>query len=233
MNTWIIQVLSSDHATITVLIAVFVMGMISVVTCGCNFAIIGAVAGYSSASSADGKTRTAIVRGVGFLLGAIISMAIIGTLFGYAGQWINASFGNWWKIAAGLIAIFFGLYSMDLLPFKMPGISIKQGDTQQNIFSSILFGLAIGGMSSALNSCCNPLFPVILAASFVKGSAVWGLMMLTAFACGYGLPLAAMMVGLGVGVGKLSKTLTIVGTVVKYAGGIALVILGFYFLLTL
>ncbi len=233
MNTWINQVLSSDHATITVLIAVFVMGMISVVTCGCNFAIIGAVAGYSSASSADGKTRTAIVRGVGFLLGAIISMAIIGTLFGYAGQWINASFGNWWKIAAGLIAIFFGLYSMDLLPFKMPGISIKQGDTQQNIFSSILFGLAIGGMSSALNSCCNPLFPVILAASFVKGSAVWGLMMLTAFACGYGLPLAAMMVGLGVGVGKLSKTLTIVGTVVKYAGGIALVILGFYFLLTL
>ena len=233
MNTWINQVLSSDHATITVLIAVFVMGMISVVTCGCNFAIIGAVAGYSSASSAEGKTRTAIVRGVGFLLGAIISMAIIGTLFGYAGQWINASFGNWWKIAAGLIAIFFGLYSMDLLPFKMPGISIKQGDTQQNIFSSILFGLAIGGMSSALNSCCNPLFPVILAASFVKGSAVWGLMMLTAFACGYGLPLAAMMVGLGVGVGKLSKTLTIVGTVVKYAGGIALVILGFYFLLTL
>ena len=233
MNTWINHVLSSDHATITVLIADFVMGMISVVTCGCNFAIIGAVAGYSSASSADGKTRTAIVRGVGFLLGAIISMAIIGTLFGYAGQWINASFGNWWKIAAGLIAIFFGLYSMDLLPFKMPGISIKQGDTQQNIFSSILFGLAIGGMSSALNSCCNPLFPVILAASFVKGSAVWGLMMLTAFACGYGLPLAAMMVGLGVGVGKLSKTLTIVGTVVKYAGGIALVILGFYFLLTL
>ena len=233
MNTWINQVLSSDHATITVLIAVFVMGMISVVTCGCNFAIIGAVAGYSSARSAEGKTRTAILRGVGLLLGAIISMAIIGTLFGYAGQWINASFGNWWKIAAGLIAIFFGLYSMDLLPFKMPGISIKQGDTQQNIFSSILFGLAIGGMSSALNSCCNPLFPVILAASFVKGSAVWGLMMLTAFACGYGLPLAAMMVGLGVGVGKLSKTLTIVGTVVKYAGGIALVILGFYFLLTL
>ena len=233
MSPWITQILSSDHATPAVLIAVFVMGIISVVTCGCNFAIIGVVAGYSGASASDTKTRTVIIRGLAFLAGGIVSMALIGALFGYAGQWINYSFGNWWKIAAGLIAIFFGLYSMDLLPFKMPGISIKQGDTQQNIFSSILFGLAIGGMSSALNSCCNPLFPVILAASFVKGSAVWGLMMLTAFACGYGLPLAAMMVGLGVGVGKLSKTLTIVGTVVKYAGGIALVILGFYFLLTL
>jgi cytochrome c biogenesis protein CcdA len=57
--------------------------------------------------------------------------------------------------------------------------------------------------------------------------------MLTVFAFGYGLPLAAMMVGLGLGIGKASKTLAIVGTIVKYAGGIALVILGFYFLLTL
>ena len=233
MNTWITQVLSSEHATMTVLAAVFVMGMISVVTCGCNFAIIGVVAGYSGASSADGKTKNVIVRGLAFLAGGVIAMALIGTIFGYAGHWISASFGNWWKIAAGLIAIFFGLYSMDLLPFRMPGISIKPGDAKQTVFSAILFGLTIGGLSSALNSCCNPLFPVILAASFVKGSAVWGLMMLTTFAIGYGLPLAAMMVGLTLGVGKIAKTLAIVGTVVKYIGGIALVLLGFYFLLTL
>ena len=233
MNTWITQVLSSDHATLTVLIAVFVMGMISVVTCGCNFAVIGAVAGYSGASSTDGKTKTVLVRGLAFLVGGIVSMALIGALFGYAGQWISASFGNWWKVAAGLVAIFFGLYSMELLPFKVPGISIRSAGTRQTVFSAILFGLAVGGLSSALNSCCNPLFPVILAASFVKGSAAWGLMMLTSFALGYGLPLAAMMVGLSLGVGKLSKTLSSVGTVVKYAGGIALVLLGFYFLLTL
>ena len=84
MGTWISQVLSSDHATVAVLPAVFVMGVISVVTCGCNFAIIGAVAGYSGASASNGKTKTAIVRGVAFLLGAIVSMALIGTLFGYA-----------------------------------------------------------------------------------------------------------------------------------------------------
>ncbi len=233
MIPWITQVLSSDHATPAVLIAVFVMGIISVVTCGCNFAIIGVVAGYSGASASDNKTRTVIIRGLAFLAGGIVSMALIGTLFGYAGQWISSSFGNWWKIAAGLISIFFGLYSMDLLPFKMPGISVKQGKPGQTAFSAILFGLAIGGLSSALNSCCNPLFPVILAASFVKGSPIWGLMMLTTFSFGYGLPLAAMMVGLGLGVSKISKTLSVVGTVVKYAGGIALVVLGFYFLLTL
>ena len=233
MNTWLNQVLSNEHATLMGLIAVFVMGMISVVTCGCNFAIIGVVAGYSSASSTGNKTKTVVLRGLAFLLGGVISMALIGALFGYAGQWISNSFGNYWKIAAGLIAIFFGLYSMDLVPFKLPGLSIKPGQSHQNIFSAILFGLAVGGLSSALNSCCNPLFPVILAVSFVKGSALWGLMMLTAFSLGYGLPLATMMVGLSLGLGKASKTLAIVGTIVKYAGGIALVALGFYFLLTI
>jgi cytochrome c biogenesis protein CcdA len=233
MNTWIHQVLSNEHSTITVLVAVFLMGMISVVTCGCNFAILGVVAGYSGASSAMDKSKTVWLRGIAFLLGGIISMAAIGALFGYASELINDSFGNYWKVAAGLIAILFGLYSMNLLPFNPPGLSIKTNQTRQGIFSAILFGLAIGGLSTALNSCCNPIFPVILAASFMKGSALWGLIMLTAFASGYGLPLAAAIVGFGLGLGKISKTLSVVGTIVKYIGGITLIVLGFYLLITI
>ncbi|MFZ4520860.1 MAG: cytochrome c biogenesis CcdA family protein [Bacteroidales bacterium] len=233
MTTWINELLSSEHPSAMVLVAVFVMGMVSVVTCACNFAVIGVVAGYSGASSQETRTRTVIFRGLAFLIGGVISMGVIGTLFGYAGQWISDSFGNYWRIAAGVIAIFFGLYSMDLVPFKLPGLTLKPSQSGQNIFSAILFGLAVGGLSTALSSCCNPLFPVILAASFVKGSALWGLMMLTSFSLGYGLPLASMMVGLSLGIGKVSKTLTTVGTIVKYVGGISLVLLGFYFLLTI
>jgi len=233
MSAWINQVLSSGHATVAVLAAVFVLGLISVVTCGCNFAVIGVVAGYTGASSSERKGSRIFLKGFSFLTGAVLSMAVIGSLFGYAGNLVSDSLGNYWKIAAGLIAIIFGLYSMDLVPFKIPGLSIKPGQSGRNVFSAILFGLAIGGLSSALNSCCNPVFPVILAASFVKGSAVWGLMMLTAFSLGYGIPLAAMIVGVSLGLGKVSKTLSVIGTIAKYAGGIALVILGFYFLLTL
>jgi cytochrome c-type biogenesis protein len=233
MNTWIHQVLSNDHATLTVLIAVFLMGIISVVSCGCNFAVLGVVAGYTGASAKIEKSKTIWFRGVAFLVGGIVSMATIGALFGYASQLISNSFGNYWRIAAGLIAIFFGLYSMNLMPFTLPGLSIKTNQTQKGVFSAILFGLAIGGLSTALNSCCNPIFPVILAASFVKGSAVWGLVMLSVFACGYGLPLAAAIVGFGLGLGKISKTLSIVSTVITYIGGITLLILGFYFLLTI
>jgi cytochrome c-type biogenesis protein len=233
METWINQVLSSEHASILVLIAVFLMGALSVFTCACNFAIIGVVAGYSGASSTTSNTRSVIWKGLAFLIGTIVSMAIIGTLFGFAGKWISDSFGNYWKIAAGLIAILFGLYSMDLVPFKLPAVSIKAADSHQNIFTAVVFGLAVGGLSAACNSCCNPFFPVILAASFLKGSAVWGLMMLATFAMGFGLPLAIMIVGVSLGMGKMSKTLSLLATILKYVGGIVLVALGFYLLITI
>ena len=233
METWIHQVLSNEHASIMILIAVLVMGILSVFTCACNFAIIGVVAGYSGASPGTGKPKMLIWKGLAFLLGTIISMSVIGALFGFAGKWISDSLGSYWKIAAGLVAIIFGLYSMELVPFKLPGISFKAKESQQNIFTAIIFGLAVGGLSAACNSCCNPFFPVILAASFVKGSAMWGFMMLTTFALGFGLPLAAMIIGVSLGVGKISKTLSTIVTVVKYTGGIALIGFGFYLLLSI
>jgi cytochrome c biogenesis protein CcdA len=232
MDTWISQVISNEHASIMILIAVLMMGMLSVFTCACNFAIIGVVAGYSGASQTTDKTKLVIWKGFAFLLGTIISMSLIGALFGFAGKWISDSLGSYWKIAAGLIAIVFGLYSMDFVPFKLPSLKITNANSNQNIFTAILFGLSVGGLSAACNSCCNPFFPVILAASFVKGSAVWGFMMLIFFALGFGLPLAAMIFGIGLGLGKIAKTLSVVVSIAKYLGGIALVALGFYLLIT-
>lgn len=233
MDTWINQVLSNEHASIMILIAVLVMGILSVFTCACNFAIIGVVAGYSGASQESSKSSLVIWKGLSFLLGTILAMSIVGALFGFAGNWISASLGNYWKIAAGLIAIVFGLYSMDLVPFKVPSVKLTNSKANQNIFSAVLFGIAVGGLSAACNSCCNPFFPVILAASFIKGNALWGLIMLTTFAFGFGLPLAAMIIGVSLGLGKLSKTLALIVTIFKYFGGIALIGLGFYLLLTL
>jgi hypothetical protein len=41
------------------------------------------------------------------------------------------------------------------------------------------------------------------------------------------------MIGLSMGIGKAAKTLNVIGTVIKYIGGVSLVLLGFYLLLTL
>ena len=233
METWIHQVLNSGQAGIGVLFAVFILGIISVLTCGCNYAIFAVVAGYSGTLHATGKTRNALWSGLAFLTGALVSMAIIGGILGYAGGVLTNSFANYWKIAAGLICILFGLYSMDLLPLKMPSIRIKSENRKTGIISAIIFGLTVGGLSSAFNTCCNPLFPIVLAASFVKASFIWGMIMLSVFALGYAAPLSLAIVGVRIGLGKLSDKVSIVVNVIKYAGGILLILMGFYFLVTI
>ena len=159
-------------------------------------------------------------------------MSFIGGLIGYASALISTSFGNYWKIAAGLIAIFFGLYTLNWLPFKVPGMTINAGNRKSGTWSSLIFGLTIGGLTLAFSTCCNPVFPIVLAISFVKGSFIWGLLMMLAFALGYGLTLTAIIIGIGLGIGKASTTFIKTGKILKYTSGIIMIVIGFYLLIT-
>ena len=232
MQEWINSVLSADHAGIIVFAAVFLLGVISVFTCACNFAAIGVVAGYTGTVSASGKTKTVIVSSVCFLLGTVVALSAIGCLIGYAGELVSASMGNYWKIAAGIIAILFGVYTLDILPFKLSVISPNFQRKNTSIAGAVLFGFIIGGVTSLGSLCCNPVFPIVMGASFLKGSTIWGLAMLFFYAMGYGVTLAAAMLGVGLGLGKVSKLLSKFAVFIKYAGGITLIVLGFYFLVT-
>jgi len=233
MQEWISSVLSADQTGIIVIVAVFLLGIISVFTCACNFAVIGAVAGYTGTVSATGKTKTVIVSSLSFLLGTVIALSAIGCLIGYAGEFVSAAMGNYWKIAAGIIAIFFGIYTLDILPFKIKGITPNFQNQKGSIAGAVLFGFIMGGAISLSSLCCNPIFPLVMAASFVKGSTLWGFFMLFSYALGYGVTLAVAMLGVGLGLGKISKLLTKFAVFIKYAGGIILIILGFYLLLTI
>jgi len=233
MHEWINSILNSDQAGIIVFLAVFLLGVVSVFSCACNFAAIGAVAGYTGTLGATGKTKTVVVSSVFFLLGTVVALSAIGCLIGYASEFINTSMGNYWKIAAGIISILFGVYILDILPFKVPGISVNLQNKKSGIAGAVLFGFIIGGVTSLGSLCCNPVFPLVMAASFVKGSTLWGFFMLFFYALGYGIMLAAAMLGVGLGLGKLSKLLSKFAVFIKYAGGITLIILGFYFLITI
>ncbi len=233
MEEWIRQVLYSDQAGYTVLIAVFLFGFISIFTCACNFSIIAMVAGYSGTVGSSGKTKSVLFNGFFFLIGMIISMVAIGGIIGYASELISISFGKYWKIAAGLISVFFGLFAMDLLPFKMPGISINPFNRKKGILSSAIFGLTVGGLLLASSSCCNPVFTIVLAVSFVKGSFIWGMLLMLAYALGYALTFTAIIVGVGLGFGKASASFTKFGNALKFTSGIIMVAVGFYLLVTI
>jgi len=233
MNEWINSILSTDQTGIIALAAVFLLGAISVFTCACNFAVLGVVGGYTSALGATGKTKTVVICSLFFLLGTLVAMSILGCIIGFAGEFISASMGNYWKIGAGVILILFGVYILDILPFKIHGLSFNFQSKKSGIAGSVLFGFVVGTLTSLGTLCCNPIFPIVVAASLVTGSALWGFFLLLTYALGFGSILAAAMLGLGLGIGKLSKLLTKFATIIKYIGGITLIVLGFYFLLTI
>jgi cytochrome c biogenesis protein CcdA len=233
MQEWINSVLSADQAGIVVLVASFLLGVISIFTCACNFAILGVIGGYTGTLSATGKTKTVVVSSVFFLLGTVIALSTVGCLIGFASELVSVSMGNYWKIGAGIVAIFFGVFTLDILPFKIGSITPNFKSNKGSITGAIIFGIVMGGATSLGSLCCNPIFPIVMGASFLKGSALWGFLILFFYALGYGTLLSAAMLGVGLGLGTISKFLTKFATVIKYAGGITLIILGFYLLLTI
>ena len=233
MTEWINSLLSSDQTGIIALIAVFLLGVVSVFTCVCNFAVIGAVAGYTGTLGATGKRKTVIVSSLFFLIGIVVSMSMLGVIIGFASEFISASMGNYWKIVAGVILILFGTYMLDILPFKINGVPLNFQSKKGGIVGAILFGFIVGSITSLATLCCNPIFPIIVAASLVTGSSFWGFILLFIYALGFGATLAVGMLGVGLGIGKLSNVLSKSAVVIKYLGGITLIVLGFYFIITI
>jgi cytochrome c biogenesis protein CcdA len=233
MQEWINSVISSDQAGVVALAAVFLLGIISVFTCACNFAVLGVIGGYTGTLSATGKTKKVVVSSLFFLLGTVIALSAVGCLIGFASELVSATMGNYWKIGAGIIAIFFGVYTLDLLPFKIGGITPNFQSKRNDIAGAMLFGFVMGGATSLGSLCCNPIFPVVMGASFLKGSTLWGFAMLFFYSLGYGATIAAAMLGVGLGLGKISSVLSKFATGIKYVGGITLIVLGFYLIITI
>lgn len=234
MSDWIHQTLQSGQVGFAFLGAVFLFGIIGSLTACCNPAIIGGISGYSGMVGSDPAVkRRIILQGISLLAGTVISMAILGGLSGFVSAWLLRTVGNSWKIIAAAFSIFFGLYAMELLPFRIPALKAKPASTGRGFWGSLVFGFALGGVSTSCGIVCNPIFPLVLGASFIQGSLLWGILILTLFGIGYGLPLAAVLVGVGFGVGKLSSAFSGWSQIIRYAAGVLLVGIGFYFLWTL
>ena len=95
----------------------------------------------------------------------------------------------------------------------------------------MVFGLVVGGAATACSVGCNPLLAVPLGVAALQGRTVWGAAILAAFAIGFALPLAAMLVGFSWGKSALkAKKAT---AAARIMGGVVLIGVGFYFLVTL
>jgi cytochrome c biogenesis protein CcdA len=166
------------------------------------------------------------------MLGTIIATVILGSVAGFIGQAAQSKLGRYWKLFGGLMVIFFGLGTLRLLPFKFPKKKIPEDKSRpKGLFPAALFGLVVGGGIGFCSMPCNPGIFIVLGVAVLQGYTLWTIAILIAYAIGFSLPLAAIM--LGVSFGKsVAKAKTTVAAI-RIVAGVILIAVGFYFLATI
>jgi len=212
------------------LIFALILGAVSAASSVCcTIPSLAILVGYSGSQANDNR-KTAVKSALFFTVGTIISLMIIGGIAGFVGQIAQSGLGRYWKVFAGVAAIFLGLAALKLLPFnlsfsKFGGITNNAGK-----FGPALAGLILGGIVAASSLPCNPGIFIVIGAAVLQGKVFWAILMLAMFAIGFSIPLGAIM--LGVSLGKVSLAARGADTVIRWIFGLVLLVAGFYFLIT-
>jgi cytochrome c biogenesis protein CcdA len=211
--------------------AAFMLGLLSSIACSCcTLPVLGAVAGYSGASRRGGLKRT-VFAALFFMLGAVIATVILGAVAAFIGQVAQSTLGAYWKLFAGIIAIFVGLAALKLLPFRLPGLKMSRDRSEpEGYLGAAVFGLVVGGGIGACSLPCNPGILIVLGVAVLEGYTFWMVAILISYAIGFSLPLAAIM--LGVSVSARSIKARKAEAVIRTIAGVLLIGAGFYFLAT-
>ncbi len=223
------EILKSSSLSPAVFPAAFLLGLVGAVTSCCNLPVLGAIVGYSGTLTENGNRRALLLAALPFMLGTVGAFAALGAVSGFVGKVAGAALGFYWRLAAGFVMVLFGLAGLNLLPINLANLRFAGNACTRQSTTATLYGLAVGGGAAACSTLCNPILPVALAVTTLQGHALWGAAILTVFSIGYSLPMAAVLVGLGLGFGKLTLIQRISPWINKIAG-LLLIVIGFHLL---
>ena len=209
----------------------FLLGLASAVASACcTLPLLGAIVGYSGTRQ-DRDRRANFLDALFFMVGTTVALIILGTVAGLVGQVAQDAMGRYWKVFAGLIAIFVGLAALKLLPFKLPTKTAGAASRPKGLLGAAAFGLVMGGGVCVASLACNPGIFIVLGVAVLQGYTLWGMCITAAYAVGFSLPLALIMLGASFGKSAIKARKT--ETAMRIIGGTLLVIAGFYLLGTL
>jgi cytochrome c biogenesis protein CcdA len=212
------------------LVFALILGVVSAATSACcTLPALGILVGYSGAQANDNR-KTAVKTAILFTLGTIVSLMIIGGIAGFVGQVAQSALGRYWKVFAGIVAVFLGLAALNLLPFKVSLGKFEGVKSRLGKSGAVLAGLILGGIVAASSLPCNPGIFIVIGAAILQGKVFWAILMLAMFAIGFSLPLGAVL--LGISLSKISLAARGADAAIRWIAGAVLVVAGFYFLVT-
>ncbi len=232
MLKWASDTLQAASMGPTALPLAFLLGLVSALASACcTLPAMGMLVAYSGTRQ-DVDRRASLLSAVWFLVGTTLALIILGFVAGLIGQAAQVFLGRYWKLFAGVMAVLFGLATLKLLPFKPPGRAPQDGaaPTSGGKMGAALGGLFLGGGVATCSLACNPGIFIVIGASVLMGQLLWGMVLMAAFAVGFGLPLATIL--FGVSFGKASLKMRKVDGTIRMVAGALLIGAGLYLLAT-
>ncbi len=209
----------------------FILGLASAIASACcTLPLLGAIVGYSGTRD-DSDRRSKVLSALFFMLGTTIALVLLGFVAGFIGQVAQDVLGKYWKVFAGIIAIFVGLAALKLLPFKLPANTAKGKSRPKGFLGAAVFGLVMGGGVCVASLACNPGIYIVLGVAVLQGYTLWAMAIMAAYAVGFSLPLAVIMLGVSFGKSVIKAKRT--ETAIRVVAGVLLIGAGFYFLATI
>jgi cytochrome c-type biogenesis protein len=147
-----------------------------------SFASIPVVLAYVTKAHTQ---RRALLLGSMFVMGMLITHAVLGVAAALGGEWAKRSIGHGWELLLGPLLVTLGLLWPGWIKIRLPWIGFR-GKKISGAWGAFLLGIPF---SVAACPFCTPALVVALTASAAIGSAPFGLSLLLAFALGRSIPI--------------------------------------------
>ena len=230
MLQYITDTLQQVSSTPLGLVFAMLLGVVSAATSACcTLPALGLVVGYSGAEASVSR-KAATTATLFFMLGTIVSLMILGAVSGFVGQVAQSALGRYWRVFAGIVAIFMGLVSLKLLRLRLSRGEAGSAGRKLGRIGPVLAGLVLGGIVAVSSLPCNPGIFIVIGAAILQGAVVWASLLLGMFAIGFAVPLGGVI--LGISLGRASIAAKGADRAIRWIAGLILIAVGFYFLIT-
>ncbi len=211
------------------IISVFGAGLLSFFS-PCILPLLPVYVGYLSTGSAENENvkKASFTKALAFTGGLSLSFFVLGFGAGSLGSFVNS---NWLLLICGSIVVLFGFYQTGLLPLSFLERNMKlsvQFDPQKGLGGAFLLGLLF---SIGWTPCVGPILGAVLGIASQQGSAPAGGALLLVYSLGLSLPFCILALASQQLLQKVKHIYPHFGKI-RLAGGILIMLMGFWMLYT-
>ncbi len=223
IDAWLadLSVLIENSTWLAPIIALLA-GVLTSVT-PCALSSVPLVIGYVGGTS-NNDTKRAFKLSLTFSVGMAVTFTALGTIASLLGQ-LMGSGSSWWYLVLGVLMVLMALQTMEIFNF-IPSTYLMSKSTKKGYIGAFIAGI-LGGIFSS--PCATPVLVVLLGLVARGGNIVWGILMLLIYSVGHSF--LVLIAGTSMGFVKKitgSKKYGKFSILLKYAMGIAILLIGFY-----